>query len=313
VSAPRILILVVAFTLALFGYRYWTTGNQAEPVTAEIASVANSAPGGVLEEQERSNDEKEIPAPADKPACLTRKQFEELPEVIQDAMRMESVAVGGTAMSAYESLNEETLRGFADQGDSAAMAVIGAINVMRAYGLDESLAIKWLNQEQGISDLDQGNSQLSSAASLALNEAGYWFYEAAIHGRLLALQNYGRSRGRLFGGPVGLGWIGREEYDTLSASEKRSLVPADLYAQVAYDIAPALREGVLGDLSRMLPQSTLQETIRAELVSEFEQSLSDRGLPAISLPATASVEIVDLLDSACDFEIEEDARRRSLE
>lgn len=313
VTIPRIIALIAVLTFAVLGYRFWGSSN--------VSPVAVSVP--VLTQQDATQPTdisggapvQEVNAPAliDQPGCLTLKQFEELPELIQDAARMEAVSANGNALNAYQFLGEDTLRGFADQGDSAAMVIIGANAVVRAFEMDPSLAVDWLNHKQQINDLNFGKEELSATASLELNDAAYWFYEAAMRGRLLALQNYGQVRGRLFGGPVGLGWITREEYDALSASEKTSIDPANVYNQVAYDIAPALRKGALGGLSRMIPQSALQQAIRQDLVTEFEQTLSDSGLPAIEVAPAASSEIEALFDQICESEKQEELRRRGLE
>ena len=309
-SLPRILVLLVALTLTLLAFKNFRSSEHPEP-----AAVPEAPPGASARAENQQNAvgpdpqqeaEATRPTPVDEPACLTLTEFAQRPEVIQDLARMDQVSVSGTPMSAYESLGEDTIQGFADQGDAAAMAAIGAIHVMRAYGLDETLALRWLNNEQAISDLDLGNSQLSSAASLSLNEAAYWFYEAAIHGRILALQNYGQVRGRLFGGPVGLGWVDQEAYDSLDESEKASLMPANLYAQLAYDIAPALRDGAPGVLSGRIPESAMQQSIRDELVSDFQQALADRGLSSVEVSGVASPDVEDLISQLCSFETDED-------
>lgn len=311
-SAPRIIALVVAMTIALIGYRYWTNIN-VEPEDIEVPDVGSQAVIPVETPDEIPATEEDGSEPVDQPGCLTLKQFEEIPGLNQDAARMESVSASGVVLDAYRGLDDAALQSYAEQGDSAAMLVMGANAVMRAFGMDQSLAIEWLNNRERISDLDLGNSELTSAASLALNDAAYWFYEAASHGRLLALQNYGQVRGRLFGGPVGLGWISQEEYDSLDASGKTSLVPANLYAQVAYDIAPALREGALGNLTRMAPESSIQQDVRRDLVAEFEETLSASGLPPVSVAPTASPDTEALFDQLCESAKEEVLRRRGLE
>lgn len=311
-SAQRIIALVVAVTIVLIGYRYWSNGN-VQPEGIEVPDVASPAVIPAEMPDEEPATENVEPIPVDQAACLTLKQFEEVPGLVQDAARMESVAASGAVLDAFRGLDDAALQSYAEQGDSAAMLVMGANAVMRAFGKNQSLAIEWLNHRERISDLDLGNSELTPAASLALNDAAYWFYEAASHGRLLALQNYGQVRGRLFGGPVGLGWVGQEEYDALSAGEKTSLVPANLYAQLAYDIAPALREGALGDLTRMVPESSIQQDVRRNLATEFAETLAASGLPPISVAPTATLDVDVLFDQLCESDKEEVLRRHGLE
>jgi len=310
-------IFVIILVILFFGYRIWQS-QEAEIVAMPAAeTISNTevptvAANTMVEPVPEVND---VPLAAfDEPGCLTVKQFEELPELRQDAERMESVSSTGAALTAYESLGEDTLQSFANQGDSAAMVVLGAMNVMRAYEKDDSAAIRWLNGEQSIADINVGTEELSGNASLALNEAAYWFYEAASHGRVMALQQHGQVKGRLFGGPVGLGWLSQTEYDALSLNERNSLIPNNLYSQVSYDVVPALREGPIGSmLSGLSPVSDKQVEIREQLRVEFNQNLEDRGLPQIQVAAAATTSMEDLFDRVCESVKHEEIRRRSLQ
>lgn len=303
-SLPKILALIVVLTLALLGFQYFKSNEDSTAALAPETPADISVKPESQQVGEAPDPDREVTGAAqvDEQACLTFEQFEQLPEVLQDMARIEQVSVSGTPMSAYENLGEATLHGFAEQGDAAAMAVLGAMHVMRAYQVNESLALEWLNHGQRISDLDLGNSQLSSAASLSLNDAAYWFYEAAMHGRVLALQNYGQVRGRLFGGPVGIGWIDQQAYEMLTENEKSSLLPANLYAQVAYDIVPTLRDGAVGVVARRIPQSSVQQAIRDELVIDFQHAVADRGLAPVAIPPDALPEVEGLLDQLCSSE-----------
>lgn len=315
-SVTKISALVIVLVGLFIGYRL-LSDTDIETVVAPVAedNLATIVPKEPEDSAVEVVNDQDVSAPSvllDEPDCLTVKQFEELPELMQDFARMDQVSAGGSALSSYENLGEDTLRSFADQGDSAAMVIIGAMSVMRAYEMNESLAVGWLNGEQGINDLNVGTDEPSPSASLALNDAAYWFYEAASHGRIFALQQYGQVKGRLFGGPVGLGWISQEEFDELSSNEKASLDPSSVFGQVAYDIAPSLREGALGSLSTMTPQTNEQRAIRKTLHAEFEQHLVDAELPPIQVAATASDELEELYDRVCESEKQEALRRQSL-
>lgn len=196
----RASIFVIILVGIFIGYRVW----QSPEVEMESAPAIQNVPpvvvpnGTVDVEVETILPTGNIPITSlDQPGCLTERQFEELPELMQEAERMEAISASGTALTAYENLGEDSLQSFANQGDSAAMVVLGAMQVMRA--------IDWLSGKNLIDDVNIGTDELSGTASLALNEAAYWFYEAASHGRVMALQQYGQVKGRLFGGPVGVG------------------------------------------------------------------------------------------------------------
>jgi len=308
VSSLKIAALIVVLTIALVAYRF-IGGNSADPdIESTPPGLAEAELPAVIPEQVTVEERVAI-ATDDEPGCLTFLQLHNMPTVAQDAARLVALQTHGIPIAPYESFDESTLRAFADQGDSAAMVVIGATAILRAYNIDESLATGWLNDEFVITDLDVGGTQLSSDASLLLNEAAYWFYQAALHGRLFALQHYGTARNRLFGGPIGLGWISQDEFDELGNEEMSSLHPFEVYTQVAYDIAPQLREGLLADLSRDFPESDLQLAIRASLVAEFAETLADSGLQRVEIAPTASPGIAELYDQICSAELQEYLQR----
>lgn len=305
-------VLLVLLAMATIGFLFRSSN---EPVPGEPLSTT-TAPE-IQDLPKNADEKKAVPEYGtadllDKPGCLTFSQLESLPALLQDAQRMESVSSSGPALDSYASFDGATLQGFVDQGDSAAMVIMGARAVMRAYATNESMALEWLNARHQIHDLLVPGSQLSPTAGLALNDAAYWFYEAALHGRLFALEQHGVIRSRLFGGPVGLGWIGQEDYDALDVTERGWLHPANVYQEVAYDLAPQLKEGILGSLSYRIPESDLLRDIRRRLVADFNQSLLDSDLPAISLPATASG-AAEILNQVCDSVKREQLGRHNLE
>jgi hypothetical protein len=312
VTVIRASIFVIILVGVFIGYRVWQPPEvemESAPAIQDVRPVA--VPNGTVDvEVETILPTGNIPIISlDQPGCLTERQFEELPELMQEAERMEAISASGTALTAYENLGEDSLQSFANQGDSAAMVVLGAMQVMRAYKIDDSRAIDWLSGKNLIDDVNIGTDELSGTASLALNEAAYWFYEAASHGRVMALQQYGQVKGRLFGGPVGLGWVSQAEYDALTLGEKNSLIPNNLYGQVAYDVVPAIRS-VFSDLS---PVSSKQVEIREKLRVEFDRNLDDRGLPRIQIAAAAMTSMEYLFERICDSVKHEELRRRSLQ
>ena len=304
----RIAALIVVLTIALLAYRFIGGYSAESDIAATPQGLAESESPAVTPEPV-TTEELVATATVDQPGCLTFLQLRDLPTVAQDAARLIALQTHGLPVAPYRSFDDSTLRAFADQGDSVAMAVIGAAAVLRAYDVDEALATDWLNSEYTIADLDVGLTQLSSEASLQLNEAAYWFYQSALHGRLFALRHYGAVRSRLFGGPIGLGWISQGEYEQLGDRDRWSLRPSNVYAQVAYDIVPQLREGLLADLSSGLPESDLQLAIRESLLEEFADTLSDSGLQRVEIAPTASPGIAELYDQICNAELQEYLQR----
>jgi len=217
-SFGKILLLIALLTIAMFVYQYQR--NTSEEIATEALAPAVSAVEIVPLDtpQEAPALEAAPTATADEPGCLTLKQLEEHPQLLQDTQRLYSVAAAGPDIDSYRDIDDATLRQFAEQGDAAAMVMVGANAVMRAFDQDQSQSIAWLNGEEIIEDFESESGAASPEASLELNDAAYWFYQAALRGRLFALGNYGSVRSKLFGGPVGLGWISQEDYEE---SERR--------------------------------------------------------------------------------------------
>jgi hypothetical protein len=115
--------------------------------------------------------------------------------------------------------------------------------VMRALGQDESGAVDWLRSDSSTPKGSLSGRQFSATDMLELNDAAYWFYEAALHGRLFALGKYGEARGVIFGGPVGLGWIESADYEAVNSIEKAVLDPMNLHNALVLDLVPELGTG----------------------------------------------------------------------
>ena len=249
----------------------------------------------------------------DTPGCLTERQLDSHPLIRQDGERFHSVATSGPQIEIFRGMPEASLRSFAAQGDSAAMAVLGARAVMRALGLNEERAVRWLQFEDFNMETMLVGKTFSEAALLELEEAAHWFYRAAMHGRLYALRNYGDVTHARYGGPVGLGWIKESDFRLLSTREKAALMPPNVYQNVANDIAPRLTEGPIGWLGDMTIRTDLEGQIRNELVGEFRKARDAAGLPPISVADTASPDIDVLLAQLCASEKAELLRRESLQ
>jgi len=303
-TVGKISVLVIILVSLFIGYRLWmSTEPEIELVTNADLVQLETKPNSVVDTATVTVPESDVPEVElmDKPGCLTVAQLEEHPELRREAERADAVSTSGAALTSYENLTEETLHGFANQGDAAAMVVLGAINVMRAYGRDDSQAIAWLNRELTIPDFSVGTNELPGDASLALNEAAYWFYEAASHGRVMALQRHGEVKHRLFGGPVGLGWVSQEAYDAMASREKRTMHPSILYWQLSYDVLPELRESGLTSIEASeIPVSRLQIEIRERLRIEFDQGREDRDLPPLQIATATTMSFEDLVELLCD-------------
>ena len=114
----RASIFVIILVGIFIGYRVW----QSPEVEMESAPAIQNVPpvvvpnGTVDVEVETILPTGNIPITSlDQPGCLTERQFKELPELMQEAERMEAISASGTALTAYENLGEDSLQSFANQ------------------------------------------------------------------------------------------------------------------------------------------------------------------------------------------------------
>jgi hypothetical protein len=279
--------------------------TEAQPQLARDQELEAEGPTQSKTADQRSQD--------DTPGCLTERELDSNPLIRQDGERFHSVATNGPHIEIFRGVSEGSLRSFAAQGDSAAMAVLGARSVMRALGLDEHRAVSWLQFEDLSTETMLPGRTFSESALLELDEAAVWFYRAAMHGRLYALRNYGDVMYARYGGPVGLDWITEDDFRLVSNREKAALAPSNVYQNVANDVAPQLTEGPIGWLGDMTIRADVEGQIRNELVGEFLKARDAAGLPPISVADTASPDIDALLAKLCESEKAELLHRESLQ
>lgn len=252
-------------------------------------------------------------AEPDEPGCMTLQQLESDPRLLQDAIRIDSVNANGSHIEVFRDIDEAALKDFAAQQDSAAMVILGERAVLRALGLDAGRAVSTLQFEEGFEERTLLGKSFSDAARLELNDAAYWFYQAALHGRLFALRNYGEVVSAQFGGPVGLGWISQADYDALDSREKNAIIPPNLYQSLVSKIAPELLDGALGQFVEMTTTADVQNPILDKLHDEFTSDLADAGLSPISVPAAVSPPVEELYELLCTSVRNDYLRRQSLQ
>lgn len=67
--------------------------------------------------------------------CLSPAELDADPVLAAEYARLDAVITSGPTIASYRGLSASQLHGLAVQGDSAAMAVLGAVAVMRAAAL----------------------------------------------------------------------------------------------------------------------------------------------------------------------------------
>ena len=265
--------------------------TSLRPVTDGISTSVKEETGQLAERS------------ADPLNCLTIEQLDSHPILAEDSYRFDSVATSGSTIASYRGLSSTELLGLATQGDSAAMAVLGAMSVMRARKQPQSKAVAYLMHEDPGLWTVQFSRPLDSSTTAHLEEAREWFYQAALHGRVMALYHVGDSLWRQKGGPVELGWIDSAEYDSLSSFQKNALLPSNVYNVLAFEIAPELQSGPHGNLmNELMPRSERQQQVLDALLKDFHEDLETAELPPISVAASTAPSIEELMSLLCQTE-----------
>ena len=238
-------------------------------------------------------------ASPDAERCLTPWQLETHPALMADAGRMESVAISGQTMEAYRHQTRENLESLANQGDSAAMAVLGAAHFLQARGLNDVDPVSMLVHDDSAQHSFRDPDVEDPEVFYHLGLAREWFYRAALNGRLLALHRVGEIDGIMLGGPVSLGWIGDDDYEKLERADKGALHPYNVYNLLAWQIAPQLRDGAPGVFYELIPRRDIQGPILEALAERFERDRVAAKLPPIDVPES-TVSIKALSELVCD-------------
>lgn len=235
-------------------------------------------------------------------SCLSPQQFVTSSTFREETRLLDSIGTGGPSIAAYRNLTSSDLESLAKQGDSAAMVVFGTISELTARRVDGSNAVTYLLDEDPSILLGHQIERPLTAETLAvLNESSKWYYEAAKHGRLAALLKYANVHKIVGRGPVELGWISSEDFASLSVDEKRALSPKVVYEALMYDIAPQLRNGIVGAYRfRNLPRSEAQGLVLSALKEDFYREQMNSGLPRIDLGAWQIPDSEDVKSMLCD-------------
>jgi len=303
---PRNLFLSAVVVTTTFAI-YWlviqsgTMQNieHGESVVTQDArtNAAMPLPSDPSDEEDR---DAESGFPKTQEDCLSPAQLRTHPLVIGDADRIDSASISGRTIASYRGLSAADLSDLATQGDSAAMAVLGAVSVMRARGHDEDNAVPYLLHEDLSLHTYVTSQPLEAATVKHYQEARDWYYRSALNGRLLALYRVGEIAGIIEGGAVGLGWIEKDKYESLKGFEKTTIDPATIYNALVFEIAPQLRDGPFAVVYSQGPRTEQQLAILAELAKQFDQDRVEAKLPAIDIPESTAPPMEELLSLICD-------------
>lgn len=276
--------------------------SPRSPLSAETNSAESAPPADAGSGRSAAVE----PSQPDDRSCLSPEQLETHPAFAKELERLDPVMTNGPAMDSYRYLGRKALLDLADQGDSGAMAVLGAMDLLRFRGLDEARAVAYLRYED-IGLRNRAAQQSPSAAALDdLQTAQDWFYQAALHGRLYALTEMAWLYSWRQQGPVELGWISAKDYDTLDNSGLTAIDPVNVYNDVVHRLAPNLEDGPIGQLlgdmrDAFVRPSARQAAIVDELANQFERDRRVAGLPPVVVPEYRGPALEELQALLCDI------------
>lgn len=304
-----LLVVVAAFA--------FTTRRVA---TDHASDTTNAVPVGTATKPENQSRDTTVDSePADPvakveaiaPPCLTLEQLEYHPALVQDLYRFDAVSDSGPTIASYRGLSEQDLLNLTVQGDSAAMVILGAMSIMRAREWPVEKAVPFLLHEEPELMSYRFERPLSAEFRSHMGQARKWFYEAALHGRILALYRVGDALSFEQGGAVELGWIDKQEYEGLSRKEKNALMPANVYNMLAYEIAPELKSGPFGAIAaEFMPSIERQRIIVDGLLTDFSRDLEDAGLPPVLVAESTVPPMEELLLLLCEGEADRLSQKR---
>jgi len=232
-----------------------------------------------------------------------------LPELYDDSLRYLSVSITGETMGRYRGLSQTYLESLATQGDSGAMAVLGAMAELEAFGESPDRAVGMLTLEDVPFYQQYPTQPPEESVRAHLQRAADWYYAAALNGRVMGLFKVGEMRGYIAGGAVGLGWISKAALDELPLRERNAMLPSNVYQRLSFVIAPTLVDGPTGEIVAGLGfKSPHQQPILETLHREFEADRIAAGLPRIAVPPSGARSLEELAGLVCESYLPENHR-----
>lgn len=314
-TRPTVILLSVVLAAAVFAVTYWQAKHGDLPISNEPAEsaprraardVVGKSMRPVAGEPSGDKDLGSNPGFSEATAgCLSPAQIETHPMLSAELGRLDLVTTSGPTIASYRGLSAAALQHLAVQGDSAAMAVLGAVSVMRARNISEDRAVPYLLHEESELRSHRFKRPLKPEVVEHYREASDWFYKAALHGRIHALYHVGEILWTIEGGPVELGWIDQDEFDAMRSLEKGAFYPASIYNELAFTIVPQLRSGPVGEMIQGLyPHSERRQLILNELAKQFDQDRKDADLPPIIIAESTAPSLAEMRSMLCESYLE---------
>ncbi len=300
------IVLTCAFLLAVICA--WWMSNRPEQIAVSVPAeqaAEKKKPVVVLGADdddnslppERSYDET-LPTSADN--CLTPSQLETHPLVTNELATLEPLIVLGESMEAYRGLSRANLIALANQNDSAAMAVLGAMAVLRGKNTDEAHAVSYLRMRDFRLRSSVMNASPAQNADEEYQRAIDWFYKSAMHGRLFSMGQIGATLDLMESNPIKHGAVTQKELDAMTKEERAYFSMTAVYMEASMHVAGYPTEGILGQFSKLPVFSEVAMRLSVEIAEQFVADQMQAGLPPVHIPTSTMPPMEEFIEMLCE-------------
>jgi hypothetical protein len=302
-----ILLALASSLLAIVGFVHFQSDtSDAIPVhSPEKSKKVVTALASDDNDRHRSlaNNESPHPAPTsfaqadNEQSCGNRREW-----VIAERERLEDFTVEPWQFRAYSNLSEAQTLALVDQGDTKAMVIMGMRSRLIALGRKPQSAVPYLIAPYKLPTKINPSKDAERESRNHAGDAAEYFYQAAIHGRLLALRTYGEQLELAGLDAVSLGWVSDDEYAEFSDVEKAKLRPSEVFESLAYELVPNLVNEWTHSVKIVYPfdedYAELRNRILAVLDNRFREELNRYGdvLPIVRKSSISKLMVLECLN-----------------
>ncbi|MEM8547768.1 MAG: hypothetical protein AAGF46_06355 [Pseudomonadota bacterium] len=238
--------------------------------------------------------------------CVNWRAFGDLPEVRAEYERMSPIMPFGQDFQVFLGLDTPSLEALAEQGDSAAMAMLGSMRQMQSRGIPEEFAVTVAASGfrstvgTGVFQNMQRTVPTDEERTELLIEAQSWFTQSAEHGRVGSLLQLAGVQRRLGETPVSLGWITAEDWDALDEEARDNLRLNDVYLQALTTLAPELATGMGTAMLDRVTATDLSTNIANKIADDLLNATATNNAQVPVLAPSAVPSWAEMESRVCD-------------
>ncbi len=233
--------------------------------------------------------------------CLRNTPRDDIPEIAADKQRLEPYMTRTPSLVDYRGQGRQQLESLAAQGDSVAMAVLATQFELDALGISGVEPSDYLMNEVPVVGNEATFSELDPETRQNLENAAFWFREAALHGRYTALAEVGRLYYVYGNDAVSLGWISEAEFDEVANEDKWQWSPYNAYQEMVVSLTSDAWTGPNGDLAEIdgFFVRDAQSQVVDQLLNQFLEEAAARGLPIQTVEPWQGRSLPEILEDIC--------------